>query len=134
MNFAKFLRTPLDDCFYLCNFMMKCFDPLSNKRSNAKVFGRSNFELSLWNIICVAARKIQKQPSEVFCKNRCSSKIHKIHRKTPVFQSLFNKVAGLQACNFIKKRLQHSCFPAKFANFLRTPILKNICEQLLLKI
>ena len=25
------------------------------------------------------------------------------------------------ACNFIKKRLQHRCFPVKFANFLRTP-------------
>ena len=33
---------------------------------------------------------------------------------------------------FIKKRLQHRCFPVKFANFLRTPNLKNICERLLL--
>ena len=48
-------------------------------------------------------------------------------------QSLFfNKVAGLQACNFIKKRLQHKCFPKNIAKFLRTTILKNICEQLLL--
>ena len=30
----------------------------------------------------------------------------------------FDKVT--EACNFIKKRLQHSCFPAKFANFFRT--------------
>ena len=37
-----------------------------------------------------------------------------------------------EACNFIRKRLQHSCFLAKFAKFLRTPILKNICERLLL--
>ena len=35
-----------------------------------------------------------------------------------------------QACNFIKKRLQHSCFPVNIAKFLRTPILKNICKQL----
>ena len=34
--------------------------------------------------------------------------------------SLFNKVAGLKACNFIKKRLQHRCFPVKFAKFFRT--------------
>ena len=39
---------------------------------------------------------------------------------------------GLKACNFVKKRLQHRCFPVKFSKFLRTPILKNICEQLLL--
>ena len=38
----------------------------------------------------------------------------------------------LQACNFIKKRLQHWCFPVKFAKFLRTSILKKIYERLLL--
>ena len=31
-----------------------------------------------------------------------------------------------------KKRLQHKCFPVKFLKFLITPILKNICERLLL--
>ena len=38
-------------------------------------------------------------------------------------ESLFNKVAGHrpQACNFIKKRLRHKCFPSNFAKFLRTP-------------
>ena len=30
--------------------------------------------------------------------------------KTPTFESLVNKVAGLRDCNFIKKRLQHRCF------------------------
>ena len=30
----------------------------------------------------------------------------------------------LQACNFNKKRLQHSCFPVKFAKFLRMPFLQ----------
>ena len=39
----------------------------------------------------------------------------------------------LTACNFIKKRLQHRCFPVNVAKFLRTSILKNICERLLLK-
>ena len=29
----------------------------------------------------------------------------------------------LQACNFIKKRLQHRCFPVNTANFLRTVFL-----------
>ena len=52
--------------------------------------------------------------------------------KAPVLESLSNKVAGLQACNFVKKRLQHWCFPVKFAKFLRTSILRNICEELLL--
>ena len=44
---------------------------------------------------------------------------------------LFNKVAGLQASNFIKNRLQYRCFPVNIAKFLK-PILKNIYEHLLL--
>ena len=39
---------------------------------------------------------------------------------------------SLKAWNFSKKRLQRRCFPVKFARFLRTPILKNICKRLLL--
>ena len=38
----------------------------------------------------------------------------------------------LQAYKFIEKRLQHWCFPLHVRKFLRTPILKNISEQLLL--
>ena len=49
-----------------------------------------------------------------------------------MLESLFNEITGLQACNFIKKRLQHRCFPMKFAKFSRTLILKNMCERLLL--
>ena len=65
--------------------------------------------------------------------NNVFLKYRKFHRKTPMLESLLNKVSGLQICSFIKKRLQGRCFPVKFANFLRTPILKNICEQLLLE-
>ena len=41
---------------------------------------------------------------------------------------------GVLSVNFIKKRLQHWCFPVKFAKSLRTPILKNICQRLILSI
>ena len=37
-----------------------------------------------------------------------------------------------KARNFIKKRIQHRCFPVEFTKFLRTPILKNVIERLLL--
>ena len=43
-----------------------------------------------------------------------------------MLKSLFDKVAGLWRCNFIKKILPHRCFPAKLAKFLRAPIFKNI--------
>ena len=60
----------------------------------------------------------RKQPLEVFCKKRCFTNFSGKHP---------------QAWNFINKRLQHGQFPAKFAKLIRTPILKDICEQLLLK-
>ena len=75
-------------------------------------------------------KRTEKQPREVFCKKRCSWKFCKFDTKSPVLESLLKK---LLACNFIKKRLQHTCFPVKFTKFLRTPILKNSCERLLLQ-
>ena len=53
---------------------------------------------------------------EVFCK-----KFHKIDRKTPVPQSLFNKIADLRLATLLKERLWHRCFPVNFVKFLRTP-------------
>ena len=46
--------------------------------------------------------------------------ISQIHRKTPVPEPLFNKVAGLRPATLLKKRLWPSCFPVNFAKFLRT--------------
>ena len=40
----------------------------------------------------------------------------------------------LRTCNFIKKRLQHRCFPAKSAKFLRTPFLLEHFQWLLLSL
>ena len=77
--------------------------------------------------------QFQKQPPAVFCKKSCCKKFRKFNRKIPALESLFNKVAGLQACNFIKKGLQQRHFSVKFAKFLRTYLLKNICERLLLQ-
>ena len=35
-----------------------------------------------------------------------------------MLEFLFDIVAGLQLCNFLKRRLQHRCFAVKFAKFL----------------
>ena len=42
-----------------------------------------------------------------------------------MLESHFDKVAGPQACNFIKKRLQHDRFPVKFAKSLKNTFLQN---------
>ena len=49
-----------------------------------------------------------------------------------MLEVLFDKFAGLQPGNFITKRLQHRLFPVNIAKFLKTSILKYICERLLL--
>ena len=74
---------------------------------------------------------VQKQSPEVFCKRRGSSEVRKFHRKTTVLASLFDKAAGpgLQLC---EKETPRLVFSVKFAKFLRTSILKNICEKLIL--
>ena len=59
-------------------------------------------------------------------QNRCFYEFYDMYRRTSVLESLFNKIAGLRTCNFIKKRLQHRCFLENIAKFLRTAILKNV--------
>ena len=49
-----------------------------------------------------------------------------------MLESFLNKVAGLTAFSFIKKKFQRSCFSVKIGKFLRTLTFKNICERLLL--
>ena len=43
-----------------------------------------------------------------------------VHKKTPVLGSLFDNVAGLKFCNFIKKSLQRKSFSVNIPKFLRT--------------
>ena len=43
------------------------------------------------------------------------------HKKTPVLKSVFNEVAELKACNFIKKRLKQ--IPVNIVELLRTAFL-----------
>ena len=82
-------------------------------------------------------RKIKEQAPQLtllYCGRtfrRSYLNILQYPQEIPVLESLFKKVAGLKARNFIKKRHQHRCFPVNIAKFLRVPISKNICERLL---
>ena len=49
-----------------------------------------------------------------------------------MLESLFNKVAGLEGCKFIKERLQQRCFPVNIAEFLRTVLFTKDLQRLLL--
>ena len=68
----------------------------------------------------------QKQPPKVLYKEGCFlKKFCNIHTKTQLSWSLF--LIKLHA-----RRPEGWCFPVSIAKFLRTPILKNISERLLL--
>ena len=51
---------------------------------------------------------MQKQSFKDVLQNRCSLKFHNIQWKTPMLESLFNEVAGLNVCNFNQKRLSNT--------------------------
>ena len=55
--------------------------------------------------------------SQMFFKIGVLKSFANLHRKTPVLESLFKKVADLKVCNFIIKRLQYRCFPVKFVKY-----------------
>ena len=63
----------------------------------------------------------QKQPPQVFYKKP-------VHKNFAIFTEKHLYWSLLS----IKKRLQHRCFPVDIAKFLRTLILKIVCERLLL--
>ena len=62
------------------------------------VFVSSSFSISL------TLYSVQKQLPDVFFRKRVLKHFLNIHRKMPVLRTRFNKIGGLQACNFIERR------------------------------
>ena len=77
--------------------------------------------------------RVQKQSFTDVLQNRCFFKNFANFTQKHLCWSLFNKVTGLKACTFIKKRHQHPCFPVKFAKFLRRPFFIEHLRWRLLK-
>ena len=80
---------------------------------------------AIWTMLMTFSHYLKTHSFSVALKNRCSWKFRNINRKTPVSESLLNKVTDFQSCNFIKKGLQHRYFPVNIAKFLRTSFLWN---------
>ena len=78
-----------------------------------------------------ASRPRKKQSLESFYKSRFSYKLCNIYRKSPVLESLLNKVAGLEQV-FRPAILLMQVFSCEYCEILKTPILKIICVRLLL--
>ena len=58
-------------------------------------------------------------------QNKCSQKLRKCTRKTPLLESLFNKVAGLISWNCIKKRPHHIYLRVSLSKFSKKLIYRT---------
>ena len=68
----------------------------------------------------------------LYCTKSCSYKFPNIYRKEPVLRSLFNKAECPSDLQLFKKETSTQVLSVDMTKFLRLPILKNICERLLL--
>ena len=68
------------------------------------------------------AEALSKQPFADVLQNKCILTFCNIQGKI-LMLSLFDKVAGLQACNFIKKSLWRRCFSVNIFTFSRGAFL-----------
>ena len=93
---------------YFWNFFQWQQIPFSDKSG---MYCRQSHRILSWTLLKTRV-KPQKQPLQLFYKKRCSQKFCKFHRKTPVLNSLSNRVAGQQT--------KTQVFPVKFTKFLKT--------------
>ena len=78
---------------------------------------------------------VQKQSSKQLLPKVSSEVFFKIYvPENTVLKSLSDIMTGLKAGNFIKKRLQHKCFPVSIAKFLRTAFFTKQLRWLFLSV
>ena len=94
----------------------------TNLRSTVQVYhfflGSINFQCVFIGLHCLLREAANRLKKKNVLKNFVNFTEKHLH-----WSLFFNKVA---------ERLQERCFPVKFMKFLRTPILKNIFQRLLL--
>ena len=88
-------------------------------------FLRTSFSQNTFGRLLLKLRKIS-----IFIENLHNSNNQKkspggVLLKITVLESLFSKVVGPKACNFIKQRLQHSCLHVSLEKFSK----HLICER-----
>ena len=159
-NFQEhlFYRTPLGDCFWIqltrswrrsLSYSNQSID-LLGKSMNWFIYDRDlRYERVKWVSFLTHIRPIlllyRNQSINVrlyeYHINKQPPVFRKFHRKTPVLESLYDKVARVllkltlihDPATLLKKRLWHRCFPVNFAKFLgtifyRTPTGGCFCE------
>ena len=93
---------------YLCNVLSKLLIKIES------TWRRETKEQTPQLTLLYCGRTVRRIHGSCSIKN-LFLKILQYPQEEPVLESLFKKVAGLQACRFIKKRPQHRCFPVNIA-------------------
>ena len=104
----------------------------SSATNQGLILDQCNGKVKLMTHLCCSFKTNYRSSHHRTYEKRCSEQFHEIHRKTPVPESFFNKIADLRPATLLKKKLWHSCFPVNFAKFLRTHFLQNTSGRLLL--
>ena len=93
---------------------------LDKAKVNFKIYDVADCTSKLTILILsnISRNKEKKQPPEVFCKKGVLRNLTKFTGKHLCQSLFFNRVAGA-ACNFIKKRFLHRCFPVNFAKIFK---------------
>ena len=74
------------------------------------------------------AGKRSNSCSQIYLKTGVFLRFCNIRRKTPVLDSLFNKVAELKACVFIKKETPTQEFSCEYCKIFKSSFLQNTCS------
>ena len=117
--------------------MMQYFVKIVSGLQLLTIFGRSS-TIDLWQglkcsseILTNFSYSFKNYHPEVFCKEGVQKNFTKFTGKH-LFQTRFNKVAGVRPATFLKTWYWSRYFPVNFVNFLTTVLLKNTSGWLLL--
>ena len=111
-----------------CGFTSTQNSPLNRHLLAKYDFSVKNTQLRLESYVCGDLSMIIKMKKNDEWKKKDDD--YQLWGETLVLEFLFKKVV---LKNLLRKRLQHGRFPVNVLKFWRKPILKNICERLLLK-
>ena len=134
-NYAIFTGKQMRSSLFLIKLQACSFMNISSSNVTFKIETITKSIIGLTNL---CYKFIQKQPFTMFFKINVLKNFAIFTGKKTTLESLFYKLAGLQAWNFFKKRLQHNCFSVKIAKFLRIALfqwlllfflLQNLLEE-----
>ena len=138
MVFSKFSQLDITACIKSCvynNFNLRYFmSSIIERLQKSFSFINSSVQIQLELEILGNSSTIFRSSLRRYSIKKLFLKIFVIFTGKHLCCGLFLiKVAGLlKASNCIKKGLQHRYFLVNIGKFIRTPILKKICERLLL--